>query len=48
MQVILKNEVEGNNGRRAGVMGFVICAGRIGRRVEGECNGGVRVRRDGI
>ena len=48
MQIILENEVEGNDGRRIGAMCFVIYAGRISRCVEGECNGGVRVRRDGI
>ena len=48
VQIILENEVEGNNDRRAGVVGFVVCAGRVGRCVEGEHNGGIRVRRDRI
>ena len=48
MQSVHKNEVEGNDGRRVGAVGFVICAGRVGRCVEGERNGGIRVRRDRI
>ena len=48
MQIIFENEAEGSYGRRTGVVGFVICAGRVGRCVEGECDGEVRVRGDRI
>ena len=29
-------------------MGIIICLGRVSRHMEGECNGGIGVRRDGI
>jgi len=48
MQIICEDEVKGSHGRRAGAVGFVVCAGRISRCVEGECNGRVRVRRGGV
>ena len=48
MQIICENEVEKSHGRRAGVVDFVVCARRVGRCVEGECNGGIRIRRSGI
>ena len=44
MQTIFKNEEEGSYGRRTGAVSFVVCVGRIGRCVEEERNGGVRVR----
>jgi len=48
MQAIFKDEDEGNISGRASAVGAIICAGRVGRCVEGECNGGVRIRRNGI
>ena len=48
MQIVHKNEVEGNNGRRAGAVGFVVCIGRVGRCVEGEYDGRTGVRRSRI
>ena len=48
MQIICKDEVKGSHGRRTGIVGFVICAGRIGRCMEGKRDGGVRIRRGGI
>ena len=44
MQIVFENEAEGSYGRRTGTVGFVICAGRVGRCVEEERDGGVRVR----
>ena len=44
MQVILENENEGDISERTSIVGVIICAGRVSRCVEGECNGGVRVR----
>ena len=48
MQAIFKDEDEVDISRRASAVGAIICAGRVGRCVERECNGGVRVRRNGI
>ena len=48
MQIVFKNEAERSYGRRTGAVGFVICVGRVGRCVEGEHNGGVRVGGDRI
>ena len=48
MQTILEDEDEGNVSRRASVVSAIICAGRVGRCVEGERNGGVKVRRNRI
>ena len=48
MQVIFENEDEGGDSRRIGVMDPLICAGRIRRYIEGECNGGTRVRESRI
>ena len=48
MQAILEDEDEGNISGRASVVGAIVCAGRVSRCVEGECNGGVRVRRNRI
>ena len=48
MQAILEDEDEGDIGGRASVVGTIICAGRVSRCVEGECNGGIRVRRNRI
>ena len=45
MQIICEDEVKGSYSRRAGIMGFVVCAGRISRYVEGKRNGRIRVRR---
>ena len=44
MQIVLEDEVKRSNDRRTGVVGFVICVGRIGRYMEGECNGGIGSR----
>ena len=41
MQTILENEVEGDISRRAGVVDLIVCAGRVGRHIEGECDEGV-------
>jgi len=38
MQTIFKNEDEGGNGRRAGVLGIVTCTGRDSRHMERECD----------
>ena len=48
MQVIYQNEVERKHGGRADTMGVDICARRIGRCVEGECDGGTRSGGGGI
>ena len=40
MQIVFKNEVERSNGRITGTVGLVVCAGRIGRCMEGECSRG--------
>ena len=48
MQIVFKNEAERSYGRRTGAVGFVICVGRVSRCVEGEHDGGVRVRGDRI
>jgi len=38
MQIVHKNEVEGNVSRRAGAVSSIICAGGIGGRMERKCN----------
>ena len=48
MQVIYQNEVERKHGRRTDTMGVNICARRIGRCMERECDGGTRSRGGGI
>ena len=48
MQIILEDEVERSNGGGTSAIGLVICAGRIGGCMEGECDGRNGVRRDGI
>ena len=40
MQIVYQNENEGYISRRAGVMGFIVCVGRIGRHLERKYNGG--------
>ena len=44
MQIIFENEAKRSGSRRTGVVGFVVYAERVSRCVEGEHNGGVRVR----
>ena len=48
MQTILENEVEKDISGRAGAVDLIVCAGRVGRHMEGECDGGVGGRRSGI
>ena len=48
MQVIFEDENEGGNSRRTGIIGPLICTGRISRCMEEECYGGVRDRRNGV
>ena len=48
MQAILEDEDEGDISGRASAVGVIICAGRIGRCVKREHNGGVGVRRNRI
>ena len=48
MQTICKNEDEGKYSRRTGVVGIVICTGRVSRHMEGECDGRVGGRGSGI
>ena len=47
MQAILEDEDEGDISGRTSAVGAIVCAGRVGRCVKGECNGGVRIRRSG-
>jgi len=48
MQAIYQNEVEREHGGRTDTMGVDICARRISRCVEGECDGGIRSGGGGI
>ena len=48
MQIVFEDKDEGNNSRRTSSMGPLICAERISRCIEGECNKGIRNRRNGI
>ena len=48
MQVIYQDEVEREHSGRIDTMDTDICAGRISRCVEGEYDGGIRVRRDKV
>ena len=48
MQVIFEDEDEGGDSRRTGIMGPLICIGRISRCMEGKRYGGVRDRRDRV
>ena len=48
MQIIFEDEDEGRNNRRTSNMGPLVCTRRISRYMEGERNGGVRGRGDGI
>ena len=42
MHVRYKNENKGDGSKEAGIVGVVICTGRIGRYMEIECNRGSR------
>ena len=44
MQIIFEDEVEGNYGRRTGVVGSLICTGRIHRYIERKCDRRVGIR----
>ena len=48
MQTILENEVEGDISGRAGVVGLIVCAGRVGGCMEGVCDRRVGGRGSGI
>ena len=48
MQTIFENEDERGDGRRAGVLDFVTCVGRVSGYLEREFNEGTRGRRNGI
>ena len=48
MQTILENEVEGDISRRAGAVGLIVYAGRVGGCMKGECDGGVGGRESRI
>jgi len=43
-----ENKIERKYGREASTMGFVVCAGRFSKCMEGKCNGGVGSRRSGV
>ena len=48
MQVIFEDEDEEGNSGRISSIGPLICTGRISRCMEGECDGGIGDRRDGV
>ena len=48
MQVIYKDEVEGEHDGRTDTIGINICARRISGCMEGECDGGIRSSGDRI
>ena len=48
MQAIYQDEVEREHSGRANTIGIDICAGRISGCVEGEYDGRIGVRRNGI
>jgi len=48
MQIIFEDKVKGSNGRGTGTVDFVIHVRRIGRYMEGECDGRNEGRGSGI
>jgi len=48
MQVIFENEDEGGDSGRTSLIGPLIHTGRISRHMEGEHDGGIGNRRNGV
>ena len=48
MQIVFEDENKGSNSGRTSAVGTLVCTGRISRRIERECNGGIGDRRNGV
>ena len=48
MQIVFEDEDKRNDSRRTSSMGPLICVERISKYMEGECNRGIRNRRNRI
>ena len=48
MQVVLKNEDEGDNSGGISAVGPLVCTGRVSRYMEGKYDGRIGSRGDGV